>query len=175
MQRPWEDANCERPEVSYKRVEQIRQSIFRVRLPMPAPYKTVEELIVNTMLLGSAFSIQSGLQQLRNQDNLFAKPIIEYNSLSYKSKRVWFIGMTKLAKIRYTLDSSSYNNYKTVIPPLDCAPLASRVSLSETGNSEIDKDDNEQYKLKRLLGSDLSPQKKDFLPKKFKNKVENIT
>ena len=46
---------------------------------MPAPYKTVEELIVNAMLLGSAFSIQSGLQQLRNWDNLFAKTIIEYN------------------------------------------------------------------------------------------------
>ena len=51
--------------------------------------------------------------------------------------------MTKLAEIRYTLDSGSYNNYKTVILLLDCAPLAFRVSLSETGNSEIDKDDNE--------------------------------
>ena len=91
MQRPWEDTNCERLEESYKWVEQIRQSIFRVRLPMPDPYKTVEELIVNAMLLGSAFSIQSGLQQLKNWDNLFAKPIIEYNLLSYKSKRDWFI------------------------------------------------------------------------------------
>ena len=51
--------------------------------------------------------------------------------------------MTKLAKIHYTLDIGSYNNYKTVIPMLDCAPLASGVSLLETGNSEIDKDDNE--------------------------------
>ena len=58
-------------------------------------------------------------------------------------KRVWIIGMSKLVEIRYTLDSSSYNNFKTVIPPLDCAPLASGVSLLETGNSEIDKDDNE--------------------------------
>ena len=110
---------------------------------MPAPYKTVEKLIVNTMLLKRVFSIQSGLQRLRNRDNLNAKPIIEYNFLTYKSKRVWFIGMTKLAKIRYMLDSGSYNNYETVIPPLDCAPLASLVSLSETGNSDLDKDDNE--------------------------------
>ena len=77
MQRPWEDTNLKRLKESYKWVEQIRQSIFRERLPMPAPYKTVEELIVNAMLLGSAFSIQSSLQQLRNQENLFAKPIIE--------------------------------------------------------------------------------------------------
>ena len=143
MQRPREDTNCERLEESYKWVEQIRQSIFRVRLPMPAPYKTVEEFIVNAMLLGSAFSIQSGLQRLRNREDLFAKPIIEYNSLSYESKRVWFIGMTKLAEIRFMLDSGSYNIYETVMPPLDCAPLTSGVSLLETGNSDLDKDDNE--------------------------------
>ena len=142
MQHPREDTNCERLEESYKWVEQIRQSTFRVRLPMPAPYKTVEEFIVNAMLLGSAFSIQSGLQQLRNREDLFAKPIIEYDSLSYKSKRVWFIGMAKLAKIRFMLDSRSYKTYETVIPPLDCAPLTSGVSLSETGNSDLDKDDN---------------------------------
>ena len=76
---------------------------------MPAPYKTVEEFIVNAMLSGSAFSIQSSLQQLRNREDLFAKPIIEYNSLSYESKRVWFIGMTKLAEIRFMLDNRSYN------------------------------------------------------------------
>ena len=51
------------------------ESIFRVKLPMLAPYKTFEEFIVNTMLLGRAFSIQSGLQQLKNWEDLFAKPI----------------------------------------------------------------------------------------------------
>ena len=60
MQRPWEDTNCERLEESYKWVEQIRQSIFRVRLPMPVSYKTVEEFIKNVILLGSAFFIQTG-------------------------------------------------------------------------------------------------------------------
>ena len=41
------------------------------------------------------------------------------------------------------LDSGSYNIYETVMPPLDCAPLTSGVSLLETGNSDLDKDDNE--------------------------------
>ena len=129
VQHPWEDTNCERLEESYKWVEQIRQSIFRVQLPMPALYKTVEELFFNAMLLGSAFSIKRSLQQLRNWNNLFAKLTIEYNSLYYKSKRVWFIDMTKLAKICYMLDSRSYSNYETMTPLLDCASLTSRVSL----------------------------------------------
>ena len=97
------------------------------------------------------------------------------DSLSYKSKRVWFIGMTKLAKICYTVDSGSYNNYETVIPPLDHAPLASGVSLLETGNSEIDKDENEYYKSKETARKQPLPNKKRFSPKKFKNKMDNIT
>ena len=35
----------------------------------------------------------------------------------------------------------TYNNYDKVLPLLDCAPLASGVSLSETINFGLDKDD----------------------------------
>ena len=59
-----------------------------MHLPVPAPYCCVEDLIVDALLLGSAFSIGQGFTRLQLTNDAIMLPITNYSQLSLECKRI---------------------------------------------------------------------------------------
>ena len=91
---------------------------MRMHLPVPAPYRCVEDLIVDALLLGSAFSIGQGFTRLQLTNDAIVLPITNYSQLSLECKRIWLKVALVLAQISFELDNGTYTDYRIETSPL---------------------------------------------------------
>ena len=69
-------------------MDKICQLLYQIWLPLPAPYRFVEDLLVDCIFLGAAFTPSSGIHMLATKELDIPLPIVGYSSLTCPKKKV---------------------------------------------------------------------------------------
>ena len=93
-------------------MDRICQWFYQIWLPLPAPYRFVEYLLVDCIFLGAAFTPASGIHMLATKELDIPLPILGYSSLTHPKRKLWLIMGAKLGELRYDLDQANLKDFK---------------------------------------------------------------
>ena len=92
-------------------MDRIHQWFYQIRLPLTAPYRFVEDLLVDCIFLGAAFTPASGIHMLATKELDIPLPIVGYSSLTRPKRKLWLIMGAKLGELRYDLDQANLEDF----------------------------------------------------------------
>ena len=105
------DVNVEHLDFITVFMNRICQWFYQILLSLPALYRFVEDLLVDCIFLGAAFTTESSIHMLATKELDIPLPIVGYSSLTCPKRKLWLIMGAKLGELRYNLDQANLEDF----------------------------------------------------------------
>ena len=96
-------------------LEKIRRVFYQQTLSMPSAYDEVDEIIQDSLVMGSFFTPGSGPHVLCQQMPHIVLPLSRYGTFNLVVQRLWTDFLQVVRLYRLHLDDQLRQNYKTII------------------------------------------------------------
>lgn len=96
-------------------LEHFRGLAYQSKISLPACYSYMEDVLLDCLTIGSAFSARSGWGRLVNESNL-RLPLCGWTGLSRNSQLAWCQMLVALAFVRNRMDNDEYELVAPLVP-----------------------------------------------------------
>lgn len=108
---------CDTIDTSNAWLNVVRKGLFCIELPIPLVYTHIEDILIDSLVLGSAFLIRNRFLQLFQVGHWLKLPVVSYHSLGLESKRLWLCVALVLAEMQRDIDKGLLTEFVQDAPP----------------------------------------------------------